>query len=127
MRISDWSSDVCSSDLLVLRSGRLGGLRRGLLLGALLLRVGLELVQRGLGGLVDLAGLDALDDRLDLRVLGAGEAVALAVRGLARQLAGSLHLAEQDAQGAAVVGLAVLLLDQGEELRRAELDRQSVV
>src|SRR3546814_11942486 len=95
MRISDWSSDVCSSDLLVLRSGRLGGLLRGLLLGALLLRVGLELVQRGLGGLVDLAGLDALDDRLDLRVLGAGEAVALAVRGLARQLAGRLHTSEE--------------------------------
>src|SRR3546814_17138819 len=36
MRISDWSSDVCSSDLLVKRGKRRLGLGRGVIIGVLI-------------------------------------------------------------------------------------------
>src|SRR3546814_3699092 len=35
MRISDWSSDVCSSDLTDMRKGRKSGMRSGIALGCL--------------------------------------------------------------------------------------------
>src|SRR3546814_3099604 len=62
MRISDWSSDVCSSDLLSLHPAR----QRGKPSSRNPARIGLAIAGGGpIGGMYELGALRALDEALD--------------------------------------------------------------